>query len=135
MQSSVIGGHMSRRLVLLIIATVGTLAAQDPPTRVGRLNYVTGSVSFQPGGVNDWVPATINRPLTVGDQLYADAGGRAEIHVPGAAFRLGSNPAFELMNLEVRNVQVRLAEGSLNVRVRRLDRDENRTCTFRSSRF
>jgi hypothetical protein len=41
--------------------------------------------------------AAINRPLTAGDQIYADAGARAEIHVPGTAFRLGSQTAFEFM--------------------------------------
>jgi hypothetical protein len=102
------------------MAVAGVVAGQDPPTRVGRLNYVMGSVSYQPGGVNEWVPATINRPLTIGDQLYADAGARAEIHVPGAAFRLGSKTAFEFMNLDDRNTQVRLSEGSLDLRVRTL---------------
>ena len=116
---------MSGRWIVLAMATAGVLAAQDPPGSVGRLSYITGSVSFQPSGVNDWVPATVNRPLTVGDQLYADAGARAEIHVPGAAFRIGSQSAFEFMNLDDRNVQVRLSEGSLNVRVRRLDRDQS----------
>ena len=111
---------MRQRLLFLIVAVAGAVAAQDPPTQVGRLNYVTGSVSFQPGGLNDWVPATINRPLTVGDQLYTDASARAEIHVPGASLRLGSQTAFEFMNLDDRNMQVRLSEGKLNVRVRRL---------------
>src|SRR5215813_7133766 len=62
------------------MAATGLVAAQDPPTRIGRLNYVSGSVSFQPGGVNDWVPATINRPLTAGDQVYVNAGTFA-VHV------------------------------------------------------
>ncbi len=112
---------MSRRLLILMMAVAGVATAQDPPTRIGRLNYVSGSVSFQPGGVDDWVPATINRPLTVGDQLYADAGARAEIHVPGTAFRLGSQTAVEFLNLDDRNTQVRLSEGALDVRVRRLN--------------
>jgi hypothetical protein len=114
-------GKMVRRFLFLIVVVAGVLAAQDPPARVGRLNYVSGSVSFQPGGVNDWVPAAINRPLTVGDQLYADTGARAEVHIPGAAFRLGSQTAFEFMNLDDRNTQLRLSEGTLNVRVRRLN--------------
>ena|SRR5579864_2575441 len=70
---------MSRRLLFLLVAAAGVVAAQDPSTRVGRLNYVSGSVSFEPGGVNDWVPATINRPLTVGDELFADAGAHAVV--------------------------------------------------------
>jgi hypothetical protein len=62
----------------------------------------------------------MNRPLTIGDQLYADDGAQAEIHLPATAFRLGSRTAFEFMNLDDRSTQVRLSEGSLDVRVRRL---------------
>jgi hypothetical protein len=117
---------MSRHFLLFwIVATTGVLVAQDPPARVGRLNYVNGSVSFQPDGVTDWVPATVNRPLTVGDQVYADDGAQAEIHVPGASFRLGSQTAFQFLNLDDSTVQVRLSEGSLNVRVRRLPDGQN----------
>jgi hypothetical protein len=111
---------MSKRILLLCIAGASILAAQDPPTRAGRLSYKTGAVSFQPGGVNDWVDAPVNRPLTVGDQIFADQGARAEIQVPGSSFRLGSRTAFEFLNLDDRNVQVRLSEGSLIVSVREL---------------
>ncbi|MFN7999399.1 MAG: DUF6600 domain-containing protein [Bryobacteraceae bacterium] len=112
---------MVRRFGFLALATAGLVLAQDPPARIGRLSYATGAVSFEPAGVTDWVPATVNRPLTIGDQLFADEGGRAEVRVPGTAFRLGSRTAFEFMNLDDRNVQVRLSEGTLDLRVRRLD--------------
>lgn len=112
---------MLRRLVVFAVAAAGVLAAQDPPARAGRISYVSGSVSFAPAGVTDWVAATVNRPLTMGDQLYADSGARAEVHVPGAAFRLADRTAFEFLNLDDRSVQVRLSEGTLDVRVRRLD--------------
>jgi hypothetical protein len=116
---------MLKRLSFVAMIAAGLLAAQDPPSRVGRLNFITGSVAFQPGGASDWVPAAINRPLTAGDQIFADEGARAEIHIPGAAFRLGSRTSFEFMNLDDRIVQVRLSEGSLGVRVRRLEGSES----------
>ena len=116
---------MLKRLSFVATIATGLLTAQDPPSRVGRLNFITGSVAFQPGGASDWVPAAINRPLTVGDQIFADEGARAEIHIPGAAFRLGSRTSFEFMNLDDRTVQVRLSEGSLGVRVRRLEGNES----------
>ena len=37
---------------------------QDVPSRVARVQYMSGEVSMQPGGVNDWVAASQNRPLT-----------------------------------------------------------------------
>src|SRR5580693_10717169 len=53
----------------------------DPPTRVARLNYVQGAVSFQPAGEQDWLEADINRPLTTGDNLWADKDSRGEVHI------------------------------------------------------
>ena len=38
----------------------------DPPSRVARLAYAQGSVSFQPAGTDDWVTAQLNRPVTTG---------------------------------------------------------------------
>ncbi len=60
----------------------------DPPTRVARLNYVQGSVSFQPAGEQDWLEADINRPLTTGDNLWADKDSRGEIHIGATSIRL-----------------------------------------------
>jgi hypothetical protein len=53
---------MSKRLILAVIAAAGVLAAQDPPTRAGRLSYISGNVSFEPAGVTDWDRASLNRP-------------------------------------------------------------------------
>src|SRR5438105_3118720 len=61
---------------------------RDPPSRVGRLSYLSGSVSFRPGDVDDWTDATINYPLHNGDHLWTDSDARAEITVGSSAFRL-----------------------------------------------
>lgn len=111
-----------QRLLLGLAASAFLLAAQsDPPGRVGRLNYVIGTVSFRPGDVNDWAPAEINRPLTTGDNLWVDEGARAELHIGTAALRLNSRTAFEFLNLDDQSAQIRLTEGSLYVRLRFLD--------------
>jgi uncharacterized protein DUF6600 len=109
------------RFITLIVASAATLAAQtDPPGRAGRLNYMEGPVSFQPAGVNDWVDASLNRPLIAGDYIWVGDRGRAELHVGSAALRLGANTAFEFLNLDDRTVQIRLGEGTLTVRLRYL---------------
>src|SRR6266478_4966158 len=97
----------------------------DPPTRAARLSYASGSVSFEPAGTDDWVDAVVNRPLTTGDKLWADQDGRVEIRIDSYALRLGPQTGFSFLNLDDNVVQVRLTEGSLNMRVRRLD--ENQT--------
>jgi len=43
---------------------------QDPPSRVARLSYIDGSVSFQPGGQGEWGAATRNRPVTIGAKIW-----------------------------------------------------------------
>jgi len=96
----------------------------DPPSRVARLSYAHGTVSFNPGGTDDWVSAVVNRPITTGDKLWTDNGARAELHIGSAAIRLSSNTGFSFLNLDDRMAQIRLTEGTLDVRVRRLDQDE-----------
>jgi uncharacterized protein DUF6600 len=117
--------HSNRILLLLAVSVVIATAQTDPPGRVGRMNYVNGGVSFRPADVDEWVPAEMNRPLTTGDHLWADEGARVELHIGTAALRLSSRTAFELLNLDDSNVQIRMAEGSLNIRLRSLDERES----------
>jgi hypothetical protein len=95
-------------------------ASADPPSRVARLAYITGAVSFSPAGENDWFNAPINRPLTIGDRLWVERDARAELQVGNAAIRLGGETDAALLNLDDRTAQVQLSQGTLNVRVRRL---------------
>jgi hypothetical protein len=93
---------------------------RDPPTQVARISYVDGSVSLQPGGQGDWGSAARNRPMTIGDKIWVDKDSRAELQTGQAAFHLGSMTALSFLNLDQGITQVRLAEGSLNFRVREL---------------
>ena len=73
-------GILGLVLVLAIMTPVGAAAEdEDPPSRVARLAYAEGSVSFQPAGTEDWVGAIVNRPLTTGDKLWADRDSRVEL--------------------------------------------------------
>src|SRR5215471_13172344 len=98
--------------------------AQDPPARVGRLNYSQGSVSFRPAGEDDWVSAVPNRPMVTGDDLWADENSRAEVHIGSTALRLGSQTGITFLGLDDNVTQIRLAQGSLIVRVRHVDDDD-----------
>src|SRR5437588_4459558 len=109
--------RLTERILLLTLAAVAFAAAQDdPPGRVGRLNYLTGTVSFQPAGVDDWVPADLNRPLTTGDHLWVEPNSRAELHIGSSALRLNARTSFQFLNLDDSAVQIRLSEGTLVVR-------------------
>jgi hypothetical protein len=96
----------------------------DPPSRVARLGYMEGSVSLQPAGEDEWVQAVPNRPMTTGDKLWADKDSRAELQLGSAVIRLDANTGFSFLNLDDRTAQIQLTSGTINVNVRRLDRDD-----------
>jgi hypothetical protein len=111
--------------VMLVLQGPVTSAAQDddqdPPSRVARMNFAQGSVSFQPGGEGDWVTAVPNRPLTSGDNLWTDRDSRAELHVGSTAIRLAPETSLTLLDLDDRTTQLRLSGGTVILRVRHLD--------------
>jgi len=119
-----------QRMMLAVIATlwiVPTLKAEDrdPPIRVARMNFTEGSVSFQPGGEGDWLTAGHNRPITSGDNIWTDRGSRAELHVGSTVLRLAPETSMSFLDLDDRATQLRLAQGSVMLRVRHLDDDDN----------
>src|SRR5579859_2406950 len=97
----------------------------DPPSRVARLSYSNGEVSFSPAGTDDWVSAVINRPMTTGDKLWTDQGARAELNVGSAVIRLSGQTGFSFLNLDDRMMQLRVTEGTINLHVLRLDDQES----------
>lgn len=106
---------------LLALALPAAAALADPPARVGRLNYISGSVSFASAdAAGDWTAAELNWPITSGDRLWADHGSRAELHVGSTAIRLSERTNLDVMAIDDRSVRLRLPEGSLNVRLRSL---------------
>ncbi len=115
---------------LQILAGLFTVAATafgqaDPPSRVARLNFLQGPVSFRPSGVDDWAAATLNYPLNTGDYLWADQGAQAELHLGSTAIRMDQATAVSVVNLNDQLAQFSLTAGSLNVHIRYLGPNEN----------
>src|SRR6266403_5238868 len=110
--------------LLFLIAPKARADEGDPPSRVGRISYLDGNVSFQPTGTEDWAAAAKNRPVTVGDKLWTDQDSRAELQAGQASLHLGSMTALSFLNLDENIIQMRLAEGHVNFRVRELRQGE-----------
>ena len=118
-------GLLGFTLVLAVCTPSRAAAdADDPPSRVARLADAEGSVSFQPGGTEDWIAAPVNRPLTTGDKLWSDRDSRAELQLDGSFLRLSGNTAISFLNLGDDVIQVQLSAGTLLVRVRQLADNE-----------
>ncbi len=98
---------------------------QDPPGRVARVQYMTGQVSMQPGGVNDWIAASMNRPLTTSDRVWTDKDSRAELNVGDGFIRMNSETSLTLTNVSDSTVQLELDQGTLNLTVRHLEKGES----------
>jgi hypothetical protein len=92
----------------------------DPPSRVARLNFIDGAVSFQPASLDTWTAASLNYPLTTGDHIYTDERSRAEMHIGANVIRLDSTTNFGFLNLDDTTVQMRFTEGAMEVRLRNI---------------
>ena len=106
--------------LLLFVAPRARGDEGDPPSRVARISYLDGNVSFQPAGTEDWAAAAKNRPVTVGDKLWTDQDSRAELQAGEVTLHLGSMTALSFLNLDESILQARIAEGAINFRVREM---------------
>ena len=123
--SRILGGLAGLIIMSNLFAPMAQADENDPPSRVARLGYVEGAVSFQPSGTEDWVAAPINQPVTTGDKLWSDRGSRVELQLDGSLVRLSGETSMAFLNLDNRITQIQLSSGTLIVHVRRLDDDES----------
>ena len=107
-------------LLALLVSAAALSAFADPPGRAVRLQYISGAVSIQPGGVNDWVEGVVNRPLTTSDRVWTDKEARAELHLGSAALRMNAETSLTLTNVSDDVVQIELDQGTLNLHIRHL---------------
>lgn len=117
-------------LFLLSLAVLPAAHAQepvvdDPPGRVARLSYIDGEVSLAPAGSDEWAEAVLNRPLTSGDRLWVDNGGRAELQMGSASVHLDQGSGFSFVDLDDDQLHMKLTEGVATVRVQRKRDDES----------
>jgi hypothetical protein len=87
----------------------------DPPGRVARLSYMSGAVSFEPSGENDWSAASLNYPVTSGDRLWTDNGARAEVETGNIAVRMAEQTDLTATSLTDQLMQLGLAQGVIRI--------------------
>lgn len=100
-------------------------AEVDPPGRVAHISARQGEVVFAPNGEDEWIELPQNRPLTDGDRLWSDRGGRAELQLDTATIHVGGETHVGVSALGDKGTQLILEQGSMNARVRDLDQGEN----------
>ena len=99
-------------------AKAQTASGGDPPSRVARLSDVNGQVWIYSDETNEWITVGRNRPLTTGDRIATDNGGRAEITLGSTTLRLDAGTEIEVALLDDSRYAVRLVNGSVVARLR-----------------
>lgn len=121
---------MSKKLLILLTASALTATPalladdDDPPRRAARLGFVDGTVSLQPAGVDDWVAAELNRPLTTGDGLWTQDDGRVELSIGSAFIRMNHRSAAAFVNLDDHITQIQISLGTMILTIRDLTNGE-----------
>jgi hypothetical protein len=89
-------------------------------SRVARLSFAAGEVSFLRAGVSEWATAVENLPLLAGDQIYTASGARAEVQLArGSYIRLAENSALTIADLSDSQSQFEITAGTAIIRVER----------------
>ncbi|HEY6292025.1 MAG TPA: DUF6600 domain-containing protein [Terriglobia bacterium] len=85
---------------------------QNPPTGVGRISILNGSVSTQRGDSGTWVADTINTPVVPGDTVSTAAQSRTEIQLDFAnVLRLDHDTQAKVADLSQGRIQVQVGSG------------------------
>ena len=93
-------------------------ALADPPGRVGRIAWMSGTVQLRNADTGEWNTAVLNYPLTNGDALSTGPGARLEIGIGSTVVRLDSSSELAVDQLDDKRVRLYLVSGTAAVRLR-----------------
>jgi hypothetical protein len=96
----------------------------DPPSRVGRLAQVSGTVSFHTQDDTQWNPATLNYPVTQGDAFWTEPNAQAVLEVSASRIAMAPGTELDVASLTDRAFQATVPQGELYLRVRKAAPDE-----------
>jgi len=96
----------------------------DPPARVGRLSYLSGTVSVRTLDDDQWDTAVVNYPVTGGLGFWTEPNARATLQIGHGAVRMESSTEVDVQQLDDQVIQIAIPQGSINFRLRSLDPGE-----------
>jgi len=92
----------------------------NPPSGVGRISVLNGSVSTQRGDSGTWVADTINTPVVPGDTVSTAAQSRTEIQLDYAnVLRLDHDTQAKVADLSQNRIQVQVGNGLVDYAILR----------------
>jgi len=117
-------GFLAAALAAALLAVPTFAQDQDPPGIAARVAFLSGPVSLEAGGADDWSSAPLNYPMVSGDRIFTGDGARAAVQCGSTDIRLWGNTDATLTNLTDGYKQIGLSQGSMHVRVFNLNSDE-----------
>jgi len=99
----------------LVSAPAHAQDADDPPAQAGRLSALSGAVSIQQAGSDEWSQAYPNLPLGPGDRIFTDRDGRAEIQLGQNYLRVGPNSDVTFVDARPDSLTFGVAQGAVHV--------------------
>ncbi len=107
-------------LLSLFSPAIASADYVDPPSRAGRVSLIEGSVMFYEEQAG-WRDAVINYPVTSQNSLATRGRSRTEIRIGSTALRIADDSQLDLLGVTDNMIDARLTQGSLNLRVRKLE--------------
>jgi hypothetical protein len=97
--------------------------AEDPPRRVGSLNYLSGEVDYalhveaaEPGALT-WSPADFNQPVCQDMSLQTGRMARARIRIGPHAIQLSSDTVLDMLNLNEQLIEASVRQGRIHLQL------------------
>ena len=117
-------------LSVLLLAVFQVSAFAAPPGRVGRVSFLSGTVSFYADADEGWREALLNYPVTSENSLWTERDARAEVRIGSTALQLDEDSVLDFQRINDDDTLAYLQRGALSLRIRDLDkRDVYRVIT------
>ena len=112
-------------LVLSLVAAAPALAAQEPPTRAGRVSFLSGNLAFHMPGQTEWSAAALNYPVATGAAMWTDAESRAELRIGADTLAITGNTELDVLELSEQITRISLPQGRVYLHLRRVGDGHN----------
>jgi hypothetical protein len=96
----------------------------DPPTRVGRIALMTGTVSFHNAGDTDWSAASLNYPVSSGNSFWTEPPAGVRLEISDSRIMMAGSTEFDVTTLDGTGLQGVVPQGELYVHLRDLAPNE-----------
>ena len=102
-------------------------ANTDPPALAGRVASLTGSVSFHTADETQWSAATLNYPVTNGEDFWTEAQAQATLEIADDRMVLAGSTELDVTALDQAQFTTTAAQGAVFLQLNSLPQGQNVT--------